>query len=116
MPSLSQIDTGVYAAPQLYDADFAELARQGVKTIVNNRPDGEEPGQPTAGHGAELAAKYGMAYHYIPVGRGGPTEPEVDQMVAVLKDSTGPMVAHCRSGARSTSLYQLAKLRLAGAR
>lgn len=116
MPSLSQIDDRVYAAGQLYDDDFEELARQGVKTIVNNRPDGEEPGQPTAGHGAELAAKYGMAYHYIPVGREGPTEAAVEQMAAVLKDSTGPMVAHCRSGARSTGIYQLARARLQGAR
>jgi sulfide:quinone oxidoreductase len=116
MPSLSQIDTQVYAAGQLHDADFAELARQGVKTIVNNRPDGEEPGQPTAGHGAEVAAKHGMAYHYIPVGREGPTEQAVNQMAAVLKDSTGPMVAHCRSGARSSNIYAMAKARLSGAR
>lgn len=116
MPSLSQIDTQVYATGQLHDADFAELARQGVKTIVNNRPDGEEPGQPTAGHGAEVAARHGMAYHYIPVGREGPTEQAVNQMAAVLKDSAGPMVAHCRSGARSSSIYAMAKARLGGAR
>jgi len=116
MPSLSQIDTGVYAAGQLHDGDFEELARQGVKVIVNNRPDGEEPGQPTAGRGAELAAKYGMSYHYIPVGREGPTEQAVDQMAEVLKESQGTMVAHCRSGARSTSIYQMAKARLQGAR
>ncbi|WP_448188271.1 TIGR01244 family sulfur transferase [Azospirillum sp. sgz301742] len=116
MPSLSKIDDEVFATGQLYDDDFAELARQGVKTIVNNRPDGEEPNQPTAGHGAELAAKYGMAYHYIPVGREGPTEQAVDQMAAVLKDSAVPMVAHCRSGARSSSIYAMARARLRGAR
>jgi uncharacterized protein (TIGR01244 family) len=116
MPTLSQIAEGVYAAGQLYDDDLAELARQGVKVIVNNRPDGEEPGQPTAGHGAEVAAKHGMAYHYIPVGREGPSEQAVDQMAAVLKDAQGPIVAHCRSGARSTGIYQMARARLGGAR
>ncbi len=116
MPTLNQIDTQVYAAGQLYDEDFAELARQGVKTIVNNRPDGEEAGQPTAGHGAELAARHGMAYHYIPVGREGPTEQAVEQMAAVLKESQGPLVAHCRSGARSSSIYAMAKARLGGGR
>ena len=116
MPALSQIDTGVYAAGQLYDDDFEELARQGVKIIVNNRPDGEEPGQPTAGQGAELAARYGMSYHYIPVGREGPTAQAVEQMAEVLKSAEGPIVAHCRSGARSTGIYQMAKARLGGAR
>ncbi|HYG85966.1 MAG TPA: TIGR01244 family sulfur transferase [Azospirillum sp.] len=115
MPTLSQIADGVYAAGQLFDEDLAELARQGVKVIVNNRPDGEEPGQPTAGHAAEVAAKHGMAYHYIPVGREGPTAQAVDQMAAVLKEAQGPIVAHCRSGARSSNIYQMARARLAGA-
>jgi len=116
MPNLSQIDNQVYAAGQLYDEDLAELARQGVTTIVNNRPDGEEPGQPTAGRAAEVAARHGLAYHYIPVGRGGPTEQAVDQFAAVLKDAKGPIVAHCRSGARSANIYAMAKARLAGMR
>jgi len=116
MPNFSKIDDQVYAAGQLYEEDFAELARQGVKTIINNRPDGEEPGQPTAGHAAEVAAKYGIAYHYIPVGREGPTTQAVDQFAAALKDAQYPIVAHCRSGARSTNIYSLAKARLGGAR
>lgn len=116
MPNISQIDAGVYAAGQLYDEDFAELARQGVTTIINNRPDGEEPGQPTAGRMAEVAGRLGIAYHYIPVGREGPSEQAVDQFAAALKDAKGPVVAHCRSGARSTNIYKLAKARQSEAR
>ncbi len=112
MPNLQQLDNQVSAAGQLYDEDLAELARQGVKTIINNRPDGEEPGQPTAGHAAEMAARYGMTYHYIPVGRDGPTEQAVEQFATVLREAQGPVVAHCRTGMRSSRLYTLAKPRV----
>ena len=35
-------------ASQITPADVARIAAEGYTTILNNRPDGEEPGQPRA--------------------------------------------------------------------
>lgn len=112
MLSLSQLENQVFANGQLLPDDIAELARQGVKTIVNNRPDGEEAGQPTSDAVAKLAAEHGIEYHYIPVGRDPLTMEQVDKMAGVLKDAPRPIVAYCRSGMRSSTIFSYAKARL----
>ena len=89
--------------------DMAEAAAAGVKTIINNRPDGEESGQPT-GADIEAAAKAaGLAYQYIPVAAGF-SEAQVEAMAEALLQ--GPALAFCRSGTRSTYLWALARARL----
>ena len=40
---------------------------KGVRTIVNNRPDGEDPGQLPAAEARQAAEAHGIAYHHIPV-------------------------------------------------
>lgn len=110
MVRLDQVDEGVYTAGQLDTDDFAALAQQGVKTIVNNRPDGEDPDQLTAAEGAALAADQGIAYHHIPFGREGPTPAQIAQFATLLAEAPRPMVAHCRSGARSTNLVSMARM------
>lgn len=111
MPNLAQVENQVYVCGQLQEADFAELARQGVKTIINNRPDGEEATQVPHARAAELAALNGLEYHFIPVGRDPLTLEMVDRFATVLKDSPRPIVAYCRSGARSNTLFSYAKAR-----
>ena len=93
-------------APQISLADVAEAARQGFKTLISNRPDGEEPGQPTAAEVAAAAQAAGLAFHHIPV-RGGPTPEQVEQTQAVLQDADLPVLAFCRSGTRSIITWSL---------
>ncbi len=76
--------------------------------IVNNRPDGEEPGQP-AGAEIEAAARAaGIAYRHIPVAAGFSPE-QVEAMNEALGASDGAVLAFCRSGTRSTYLWALAR-------
>ena len=57
----------VMVAPQIAAPDFAALAAAGVRTVINNRPDGEDAGQLASAQAARLAAKAGLAYRHIPV-------------------------------------------------
>jgi sulfide:quinone oxidoreductase len=101
----------VSAAGKLDRADIEGLAKSGVRTIVNNRPDGEDPGQLPADEARRLAEAHGIAYHHIPVTAASLTSGDVDAMAAVLAEAGRPIVLHCRSGTRSTLLWALACLR-----
>lgn len=102
---------GLNVAGRLDRGDIEELARAGVRTIINNRPDGEDPGQLPAGDARKLAEAHGIAYHHIPVTAASLTKADVDAFAATLRDAPEPVVAHCRSGTRSALLWALTRLR-----
>lgn len=112
MPPLMDLAPGLTAAGALSAADIEALAASGVKTIINNRPDGEDPGQLPAAEAGRLAAAHGMAYHHIPFVGATLSAADIDAFEAVLNDSPQPMVAHCRSGTRSTMIWALTRIRL----
>lgn len=106
MADFRHVTDDISVAPQISVADVAEAARQGFKTIINNRPDGEAPDQP-AGHDIEAAARQaGLAYFHIPV-RGGPTPEQIETTEKVLEDAAKPVLAFCRSGTRSIVTWSL---------
>ena len=110
-PPLMPLVSGLSAAGALGRDDIDALAASGVKTIVNNRPDGEDPGQLPAAEARRLAESHGMAYHHIPMTAATLTRADVDAFAAVLKSGEHPMVVHCRSGTRSTLLWALVRMR-----
>ena len=70
--------TGSFStAPQLLPQDMEEAAARGFALVINNRPDGEAPGQPTSAEMAAAAKAAGLEYLYVPV-RGGPGPSEVE--------------------------------------
>jgi len=94
---------------QIDASHLAEIAQQGYKSVINNRPDGEGgPDQPTNESIQAEAEKLGLHYAYLPVVAGAFTPAQVQEMARLLKTLPGPVLAFCRSGARSTNLYQLA--------
>jgi sulfide:quinone oxidoreductase len=94
---------------QLNVGDVADLAAQGVKSLICNRPDGEVPGQPTYAEIAAAAQQHGLGIRHIPVvsGQVGPTD--VLAFGAALAELPSPLVAYCRSGTRSINLWALAQ-------
>jgi uncharacterized protein (TIGR01244 family) len=82
-----------------------------VRTIINNRPDGEDPGQLQAAEARRLAEALGIAYHHIPITAATLSRGDVDAFAATLRDVPAPVVAHCRSGTRSTLLWALSRMR-----
>jgi len=101
-----QLTPAVAVSPQIEVADVATAAAQGFVCIVNNRPDGEVPGQP-AGETIRAAAEAaGLRYVAIPVDARGFAAPMVAAMADAL--AAGKTLAYCRSGTRSTNLWSLA--------
>ena len=97
-------------APQLSPTDMTEVAALGFKTVVNNRPDGEGGAdQPTSAVMEAAALAAGLHYEYLPVISGQITEPQARKFAQLLATRPGPLLAFCRSGARSHNLYQLAR-------
>lgn len=103
-----KLTENMMASPQITLADVDEAAVQGVKMIINNRPDGEEPGQLEGAEIKAAAKRHGLAYRAIPVGHGGFSEPQITAMAEALKAADGPVLGYCRSGTRSTFLWALA--------
>jgi len=93
-------------APQISLADLAAAAAQGFRLVINNRPDGEDPAQPTSAEVEAAARAAGLDYAYIPV-RGGPTPEQVAAERELLSRTEGPVLAFCRSGTRSIVTWSL---------
>jgi uncharacterized protein (TIGR01244 family) len=110
LPPLAELSPGLSAAGALDTADLEALAASGVRTIVNNRPDGEDSGQLPAADARRLAEAHGIAYHHIPVTAASLSRADVDAFAAVLRSAPQPVVVHCRSGTRSTLLWALTRL------
>lgn len=106
------LDPGFLAAPQIGPDDVAMAAAQGVTTIINNRPDGEEPSAPQGEEIAAAAAAHGLAYVAIPITHSGFSHAQIDALAAAIDSSPGPVLAYCRSGTRSTNLWALTRARL----
>lgn len=105
---MKRLDDKTLVAGQIRPKDVAALAASGVTTIVNNRPDEEEPGQPTGAEIAEAAAAAGIAYRHIPIA-GGFNMDDVMAMADALDSAEGTSLAFCKSGTRSTFLWALAR-------
>lgn len=108
---MKQLFETLYVAGQLTPNDFPNLADAGIRTIINNRPDDEEPGQFNSAEAQQLAKEHGIAYHYQPMANGQPLPPTlVDDFKHVLDNTTEPVLAHCRSGMRSSFIWALGQI------
>lgn len=99
----------VYASPQIGLPEVAEAKALGVTLIVNNRPEGESEDQVPGDEIAAAAKAEGIEYLAIPITHAGFAEHQVTAMADALQHSTGPVLAYCRSGTRSTLLWALAE-------
>lgn len=108
---LISLTPGLSVAGQIDRADIDALARAGVRTLINNRPDGEDPAQLSAAEARKLAEAQGIAYYHIPITAASLSRADVDAFAAALDVASQPVVAHCRSGTRSTLLWALTRLR-----
>jgi sulfide:quinone oxidoreductase len=94
-----------YVAPQLELGDFAAAAALGVRTVINNRPDGEAADQLSDAAAAAAARAAGLDYVHVPVVSGAMTEDDLRAFRAALDAHQGPYLAYCRSGTRSCHLW-----------
>ncbi len=99
----------VYVSGQLFEHDIRLMAKQGVRSIMNNRPDGESMGQPSSADLAETAEEHGMTFLHIPVDPRAITRQVVEEFAKACDELERPLLIFCRSGARSTKMWQLAE-------
>lgn len=108
---MKQLFENIFVAGQITANDFPAIAEAGIKIIINNRPDNEEPGQFSSSEAQALAQKNGIAYHYLPMANGQPLpENLVGDFKAIVDNAEGPILTHCRSGMRSSFLWALGQI------
>ncbi len=104
---VSRLADGLTVSPQPSPDDFAMLAARGVRMVVNDRPDGEDPGQLSAVEAAKIAGANGMEYRHVPVKLPDISADDVRAFGRAVAEATGPVHAHCRTGIRSATLWAL---------
>lgn len=105
---IQPLNEGLAIAPQVRPGDMAAIARAGYRAIIANRPDGEEQAQPTAAAVEAAARAAGLGFAHVPVISGAIGDADVAAMRQALERLPRPILAYCRSGARSAKLAELA--------
>jgi uncharacterized protein (TIGR01244 family) len=107
-----QIAADFSVAGQIEIEDITTLRSAGFKSIICNRPDHEDTSQMSADMLRTAVLAAGMEHRFIPVsGTYGASDENVEATIAALDELPRPILAYCRSGARSTNLYQMAVMR-----
>ncbi len=91
-------------------SEIESLGRDGTRLLINNRPDREEAGQPDSAAEAEAAGRAGLAYRHIPVTGAAIGRDDVRRFRQAMREAEGPIVAHCRSGTRSLTLWAIGEV------
>lgn len=100
-----QITDEYSVSGQITPDEVAAIKAAGFKSVICNRPDDEQPGQPSADSLKAAVEAAGLAFRYIPVISGQMTGDNVADMADALDEMEGPVFAYCRSGTRCTNLY-----------
>lgn len=99
---------GLFVSPQISRQNILDAAEAGVQTIICNRPDGEEPGQPSFEQIRHWANEAGIKHLvHQPM-----LMPQIDTAAAEtfarhLTEHPAPALAYCRSGTRSSLLWAM---------
>ena len=108
---MNKLHNSLFVAGQLNLDDIDALAEAGIKTIINNRPDNEEPGQLSQQEANDRAEQHGIDYIYLPMANGQPMVPTlIADFKAVLDNTNEPVLVHCRSGMRSSFIWALGQV------
>ncbi len=108
-PAIQQLSPDVCVAGQLDPAAMAWAAQVGFKSVINNRPDFEGgPDQPTNAAMEMAARAAGLSYAFLPVLGGYQSPDEIARFGELLTQLPKPVLAFCRSGARSGRLHRAA--------
>lgn len=102
---IRKINDDISVAPQIALAQLPAIKAAGFAAIVCNRPDGEEPGQPSFDQTQAAAEAAGLEARFLPIISGMFTPEDFTAFRQVLADLPKPVLAYCRSGTRSCFLW-----------
>ena len=103
--NLIPITETFYVSGQIAPSDLADLKARGFTGVICNRPDGEDPGQPTAAEIQQAAEAAGITFAHVPFDPMNPSPSMVDDFADALTRSGEMTLAYCRSGNRSSRLW-----------
>lgn len=109
MEGLKRLTPFLSVSPQVDADDIGALAAQGYQSVICNRPDGEGENQPASADMQAACARQGIDYRYIPIVPGKVTDADVAAFAQALSSMRGPILAYCRTGTRSTTLWALSE-------
>lgn len=107
--NIKELTPGFFVSSQLFPADLQGLVACGIKTIINNRLDLEEAGQPSDDLMAAQARAVGLAYVHLPVVSGQLSDRNADDFKDLLSSVDKPVLAFCRTGCRCVALWALSQ-------
>jgi len=106
---MNRITPQISVAPQIEPEDIADLARHGFRSIICNRPDGEGADQPSFEEIETAAKKLGVEARYLPIVPGNVGDGDVAAFGKLMETLPKPVLAYCRSGTRSATLWSLSQ-------
>lgn len=106
---LNKINDALTVSPQITADDIPALKEAGFRSLICNRPDGEGADQPTHEEIETAAKAAGLEVRYLPVQSGLVRDEDAVAFGAALRDLPGPVLAYCRSGTRSATLWSLSQ-------
>ncbi|MEL7257040.1 MAG: TIGR01244 family sulfur transferase [Pseudomonadota bacterium] len=106
---IRQLTDDFAVSPQIDVAHMKEIAGAGFRSLLCNRPDGEEMGQTDFAAIEEAAAQEGLEIRWIPIVSGMVTQGAMSEFTAALDEMPKPILAYCRSGTRCTMLWSIAQ-------
>lgn len=107
---LRRITDDFAVAPQIVPDDIRQIAEEGFRAILCNRPDGEEPAQCAYDDVAQAARAQGLAVRSVPIVSGSVGPGDLQAFEAALKEMPAPVLAYCRSGTRCTMLWSITQM------
>lgn len=107
MTDFNKLNDDLSVTAQLLPEDMPAVAAAGFKMVLNNRPDGEAADQPSSNEMAVAAEAAGLAYAHQPVVGTNIAETDIDGFDAIVSLAETPVLAFCRTGTRSTTLWAL---------
>jgi len=106
---MKAINTQISVAPQIRPEDLADFAQQGFRSIICNRPDGEGSDQPVFEEIEAAARKLGLEARYLPIVAGKVSDQDAADFGALMESLPKPILAYCRTGTRSATLWSLSQ-------
>lgn len=104
---IKKLTSKISVAPQITPADMKAIKDQGFRAIICNRPDGEGADQPTFKEIEAEATKHGLDAAYLPIVAGKVGDDDADCFADLMTELPGPVLAYCRTGTRSATLWSL---------
>lgn len=104
-----KLSESLSVSEQIAITDLPAIAAAGFKTVINNRPDGEEPNQPASVDIESAVRAAGLDYYYFPVTAQNFPGDNLDQMADLIDEPEEPVLAFCRTGTRCTNLWLVSR-------